>query len=112
VVKVGLLFCIVVSAAQLAVCQVSGTISGRVDDATGAAITEASITVKNLETGATRVVSSDGTGNFKVFSLPVGTYEVKAEKAGFQSLVRTPIQVAVAQEAVVHLKLEVGTITQ
>ena len=44
--------------------QATATISGRAMDASGAAIPGASITVKDLETGATRVVSADESGSY------------------------------------------------
>ena len=92
--------------------QVTATVSGKVEDASGAAVGGATVTVKNLETGATRTVTTDETGNYRVLSLPVGSQEVRAEKAGFNSAVRTGINLAVVQEAVVNLRLEVGSVTQ
>ena len=102
----------------LAVCvapafpQVTAAISGQVEDATGAAVGDAAVTVKNLETGATRVVITDTTGNFRIISLPLGPQEVKAEKIGFKSAVRTGIRLDVDQEAVVNLRLDVGEIAE
>src|SRR6266699_1407670 len=92
--------------------QVNATISGRVEDATGAAVGGATVTVKSLETGATRAVTTDETGDFRVLSLPVGLQEVRAEKAGFKSTVRTGINLAVWQEAGVNVRLDVGELTQ
>ena len=92
--------------------QVSAEISGRVDDATGSAVGGVSVTVKSVETGATRTVVTDADGNFRVLSLAVGQQELKAEKAGFKSVVRTGINLAVGQEAVVNLQLEVGELLQ
>ncbi|PYR99825.1 MAG: hypothetical protein DMG12_19635 [Acidobacteria bacterium] len=68
--------------------------------------------MKSLETGATRAVTTDETGDFRVLSLPVGLQEVRAEKAGFKSTVRTGINLAVGQEAVVNVRLDVGELTQ
>ena len=92
--------------------QVSAEISGRVEDATGSAVGGVTVTVKSVETGATRSVVSDADGNFHVLSLPVGQQELKAEKTGFKSVVRTGINLAVGQEAVVNLQLEVGDLVQ
>ena len=92
--------------------QVSAEISGRVEDATGSAVGGVTVTVKSLETGATRSVVTDSDGNFHVLSLPVGQQELKAEKTGFKSVVRTGINLAVGQEAVVDLQLEVGELVQ
>src|SRR5579871_1711863 len=98
--------------ANLAFAQVTGSISGRVEDASGASVGGAIVTVRNLETGATRTVTTDETGGFRALSLPVGLQEVRAEKPGFQAAVRTGINLVVGQEAVVNLKLEVGELTQ
>ena len=92
--------------------QVTATISGRVEDATGAAVGGATVTVTSPDTGAVRTVTTDETGNFRVPSLPVGSQEVRAEKPGFQSAVRTGINLVVGQEAIVVLKLDVGQVSQ
>jgi hypothetical protein len=92
--------------------QVTAAISGRVEDATGAALNGAVVTVKSLETGATRTAATDETGNYRILSLPVGLQEVRVEKPGFRAAVRTGINLAVAQEAVVNLKMDVGQIAQ
>ena len=92
--------------------QVSGSITGRVEDATGAVVSGAKVTVKSVETGATRVVTTDAAGNFDVPSLPIGQQELRAEKTGFKAGVRTGIDLAVGQDAVVNLRLEVGELSQ
>jgi hypothetical protein len=91
-----------------AIAQVTAAISGRVEDASGAAVSGAAITIKNLETGATRTAVTGRNGDFRILALPLGQQEVKAEKTGFKSAVRTGVSLEVGQEAVVTLKLEVG----
>src|SRR5208282_3644197 len=71
--------------------QASAGIDGKVEDASGAPISGATVTVKNLETGATRVVTTDDAGAFRALSLPLGAQEVKAQKNGFKSAIRTGI---------------------
>src|SRR5215475_14334574 len=92
--------------------QVNATISGRIEDQTGAAVGGATVTVKSLETGATRIVTTDETGNYRVLSLPVGPQEVRAEKSGFRAAVRTGVNLVVGQEGVVDLKLDIGQVAQ
>jgi hypothetical protein len=70
------------------------------------------VTVENLETGAARSALSDDSGNFRTLSLPVGPYQVKAEKAGFKTQVRKGVELAVGQEAVVNLQLALGDVSQ
>src|SRR6266853_6977224 len=69
--------------------QVTASMSGKVEDASNAGIHGATVTVKNLETGAMRTVSTDDAGNFRVLSLPLGPQEVRVEKVGFKTAVRT-----------------------
>jgi len=97
---------------QFAASQVTAAISGKVEDASGAAMKGVAVTVKSLETGATRSVVSDESGAFHAMSLPIGRYEVKAEKAGFKTQVRSGINLVIGQEAVVNLRLDVGDLAQ
>jgi Carboxypeptidase regulatory-like domain len=88
--------------------QVTAAISGVVEDASGAAVSGAAITVKSLETGAVRTTATDGSGRYSVLSLPLGPQEVKAEKPGFQAVDRTGITLRVGQNARVNFQLPVG----
>src|SRR5712692_1038961 len=90
----------------------AAAITGTVKDTSGAAVPGAMVTVKHLETGLTRTVEVEATGNYSVSSLPVGEYELTAEKMGFQREVRRGIKLVVAQEAVVDLTLQVGSMVQ
>jgi hypothetical protein len=94
----------------IARAQVAASIVGTVTDQTGAVVKDAKITVKNLETGAIREVTTDDEGYYRALSLPLGSQDVKAEKTGFQAATRH-IQLAVGQDAVVNLTLYVsGTV--
>ncbi len=92
--------------------QVGGAISGRVEDATGAGVGDAAVTVKSLETGATRTVQTTAEGYFRVLALPLGEQEVRVEKVSFKPVVRSGIKLAVGQEAVVNVSLDLGPLTQ
>ncbi len=92
--------------------QSTAAISGRVGDATGATISGVTVTVTNQETGAARTVVTDAAGNYEVPALPVGPQEIRASKAGFKSEIRSGVRLAVGQEAVVNLTLEVGERTE
>lgn len=65
--------------------QVSGAISGTATDSSGAVLPGVNVIVRNLETGMIRAGVSDGTGRYSVLSLPVGRYEIRAQKAGFRA---------------------------
>jgi len=98
---------------QLVLAQVTtGTISGTVQDASGAAIPGTEIAIRNLDTGAARTITSDPDGRYAATDLPVGNYEIQAQHAGFQTEVRSGITLTVGRQATVNLGLKVGQISE
>lgn len=65
---------------------VTGTLVGSVQDATGAVISGAKITVTRTDTNAVFTTVTDAQGSFTLSDLPVGNYGVKIESQGFSSL--------------------------
>lgn len=61
-----------------------GAILGVVTDQTGAAVPAAEVRVQHLETGLTRSVITDGSGNFEILALPIGFYSVSVSQTGFK----------------------------
>src|SRR5271157_6040961 len=92
--------------------QVSATLSGTVKDQSDAVVSSAAVTVKNLETGATRATTTGDMGQYRVFSLPIGEYEIRVAKAGFAEQIRTGIRLVVGQDASVDVTLHVGPVSQ
>ena len=90
----------------------TASIVGRIEDASGASVGAAAIKVRNLETGAARAVTSDEAGNYRLLSLPIGPQELTVEKTGFRTIKQTGIHLAVGQQAVINLKLELGEFVQ
>jgi hypothetical protein len=88
--------------------ETTATIAGQVQDASGAGIAGAKITAKNVQTGLERSVLSGEGANYTLSLLPIGTYEVIAEKVGFKKLVETGIVLQVDEHARVDFKLQVG----
>src|SRR5205823_12579831 len=86
----------------------TATIVGVVKDTSGALIPGVSITVKHTETGQTRAAISSETGDYNVPLLPIGAYEITTAMPGFKQQVRSGINLAVGQQAVINLTLEVG----
>src|SRR5437879_12601035 len=70
----------------------TGTISGVAQDSSGAVIPGVSVTVKNLDTGITRTVTTDEGGRYTVPDLTLGNYEVQAQLPGLQKEVRSGIR--------------------
>ncbi len=96
------------AAAQgLAFGQVSASISGRVLDQSGASIPGVDVTVKSLETGAVRKAVTNDSGDYRIPSLPLGPQEIRFEHPPFRPEVRSGVELAVGQEAVVNMTLQV-----
>ncbi len=68
-----------------AIAQVTAAISGKVEDPAGGRCCGVAVTVKNLETGAARSVTTDESGDFRPSRSPIGPYQVRAEKTGFKA---------------------------
>jgi Carboxypeptidase regulatory-like domain len=89
---------------------VGAALSGTVRDATGTALSGASVTVKQLETGASRQLVTGADGRYAPASVPVGNYTVTASHDGFAAQERTAISLVVAQGLVVNLQLSVDSV--
>lgn len=90
----------------------SASIVGDVTDASGAAIVEARVLVKNIGTGITREVATDSSGAYRIQPLNPGTYEVTLSKTGFQTQVAQNVVLEVAQIAKLDFKMNVGALTE
>ena len=90
---------------------INGQIEGVVTDSTGAAIPNAAITIRNIETGAERSVTSDESGIYRAPLLPLGTYRVTVSTPNFKRLIREGITLTTGQVATVNLTLEAGDVS-
>ena len=86
----------------------SGTITGTVRDTTGGVLPGARITARHPHTGLQRFTTSDGQGRYALPGLVVGSWDVRAELAGFRPADERGIVLTVAQTSVVDLQLEPG----
>jgi hypothetical protein len=86
-----------------------GTMLGTVSDASGAVVAKAQVTIKNIATGVTRVVPTDGSGSYSVPNLLPGTYSIAVSAAGFATEVQTGIDVTVGSQMLINVKLKPGT---
>ena len=90
----------------------TGSLSGRVTDPSDALVTEAAVTIRNVETGLIKKTASNGNGAFEFTSLPVGQYTLEAEHAGFKTARLNNIVIAVANRISLTVVLTVGETTQ
>src|SRR5450631_1315347 len=98
--------------AASAFAQDRGTVRGVVTDSSGATVPEATVTVKNVNTGLTQSVKTSADGVYNVLYLPAGDYTVTTEKAGFRKAETSGVGVHVATVSNVDVTLVVGTVDQ
>ena len=108
-----LLFALFLGGAFAAHAQiVGGTISGLVKDSTGASLAGATVTVRQIETGASRVLTTNGDGRFYAPSVPVGDYEVSVVHDGFNTGRQSGISLAIGQSLQLNFVLGVEKVQQ
>ncbi len=100
-------------ASEFAVAQdIFGRIVGTVTDSSGSAVPNTTVTITDEATRLSRVVTSEKNGYFVADELPVGTYTVVAEKAGFKKFTERGNVVNAGGRVTVDLRLEVGAVTE
>lgn len=112
-----LLFCAAPALIALCVSSASaqtfrGTILGTVTDTSGAAILNAKVTARNVDTGVERTTETNGDGSYLIPELPIGNYKVTIAQSGFQSAVTNGVVVDVASERRIDAVLKPGQMNQ
>ncbi len=92
--------------------EVTAGINGQVTDPSGAAVAGVKVTAKDLDRGTTFPTTSDSVGRYNLPRLPIGTYEVRVEDAGFQVAVKSPVVLVLNQVAKIDFQLAVGNVNQ
>src|SRR5436190_5564052 len=113
IMKVGMILAVVVLAANVLVAQTfRGTILGTVTDASGAVVSGAQVTARNVNTGLERTTQTSSDGSYSVPELPIGTYSVTVSQSGFQTSATTGVIVDVAGERRVDVSLKPGQVAE
>jgi hypothetical protein len=89
-----------------------GSIVGTVTDPSTAAIPGVKLEVRNAATRAVYTAETNETGQYSAPNLPAGPYIITFEANGFKKLVRSNLEVRVADTLRVDIRLEVGAVTE
>ncbi len=90
----------------------TASISGRITDASSAAVPNATVTIKNTATSVTQTANTDEQGRYALLDLPIGPYDLTVSKTGFQNLARTGLVLTVGSAPVLDLQMTVGQATE
>src|SRR4051794_12422585 len=91
---------------------VFGTIVGSVTDPSGARVVGATVTILDMDRNVSTVTTTNESGNFRQGFLIVGRYQIKIERPGFRTYVRSNVNVSVDTETTVDIPLELGNTNQ
>src|SRR5262249_24907968 len=92
--------------------RIVGSISGTVQDPTGAVVPKAHVVLKDAKTGITRETTSTDVGTFLFPDLAVGFYEITVIASGFKSETLNNISVSTSQTTEVRISLELGATSE
>ncbi|HXX17184.1 MAG TPA: carboxypeptidase regulatory-like domain-containing protein [Candidatus Eremiobacteraceae bacterium] len=92
--------------------EVTATISGSVTDPSGAAIAGATVTAKSVERGISYTGTTNEAGIYRIPQLPVGNYDLRIEKTGFQTALYPAFTLVLNQVARIDVALKVGQVSQ
>ena len=97
---------------SVALGQNTGTISGTVQDQSGAVVAGANVKAVNPATNFSRETTSATNGFYRFDQLPVGTYTISAEAAGFKKSMTQNVALSVNDALTLDVKLEVGQVSE
>jgi len=91
----------------------AASLSGVVQDPTGAIVPGANVTLHNLATGSNRVSQSNGAGAFIFEAIPSGDYTLVIQRTGFKRLSQPGIHLNAGDElSLPNLKLGLGDVSE
>ncbi|MBI3681026.1 MAG: TonB-dependent receptor [Acidobacteria bacterium] len=105
------MLCLMLLAAGAAGQEFRATVTGRITDSSNAAVPNATVQIKNVETNETTLAVTDSQGDYTAPLLRPGTYTLSVQVAGFKAHTRAGLVLNVGQTAAVNAVLEVGSVT-
>ncbi|HUK92356.1 MAG TPA: carboxypeptidase regulatory-like domain-containing protein, partial [Blastocatellia bacterium] len=107
-----LLLGFILSAATVALGDITGSVSGVVKDSSGALVTGASVVATNTQTGIKTQTRTDDKGFYSLPVLPVGNYLVEVQAQGFKAFKQTGVVVDANAALRIDVTLELGQVTE
>jgi len=98
--------------ASLAFAQATASLNGRVTDESGGVLPGVTVTVTQTDTGFTRAVVTEDTGEWLVPNLPTGPYKLEVALQGFKTYLQTGIVLQVAANPTINVVLGVGNLEE
>jgi len=90
----------------------TGSLTGRVTDPSGLALTGVKVQATNAQTGGVFNATTNDDGLYNLTSLPLGSYRLSLAKDGFEEVDRPGIELHVADIVAINVQMTVGSVTQ
>jgi hypothetical protein len=103
---------LIMASYPLAAQRDTATLEGRVVDATGATVPNASVTVTNTATNFSYHAQSDASGSWIISPVRIGTYQITISAPGFKQTIDGPVTLDVQQRQRVDTTLQLGAISE
>jgi hypothetical protein len=103
---------IVLSFLSVAAFAQTASVTGRITDAGGAIVPDATVTVQSTSSGVTTTAKSNEEGYYSLPALNPGSYDLSVTKTGFTPIKQTGLVLAVQQIARLDFTLQVGALTE
>src|SRR5437660_7425544 len=88
------------------------TIVGTVTDPSGAAVPKAKVTLTNADTGVSKDLTTNDSGQYTAVDIHIGRYTVRVEASGFKTVEKTGLVLQVGDRARADFQLTVGGIAE
>ncbi|HEX5482625.1 MAG TPA: carboxypeptidase regulatory-like domain-containing protein [Terriglobia bacterium] len=110
--KTASLVCVFLGATAFLFGQFRAGVEGTITDTSGAAVPGASVTLENTQTGSAQKTTTNGSGYYNFSFLPPGSYNITANKQGFNAATLSNVAVSAEQVQGVNLTLAPGAVSQ
>jgi outer membrane receptor protein involved in Fe transport len=101
----------IVMAGQVRAQVAGATLSGTVNDPSGATVPNAQVAAKNTATGVTRTANTDSAGFYSIPNLLPGNYEITVTATGFSTVVQSNVELAVGAQQQLNVQMKLGETT-
>ncbi|MGH9660991.1 MAG: carboxypeptidase regulatory-like domain-containing protein, partial [Bryobacteraceae bacterium] len=87
-------------------------LTGVVSDSTGGVLVGAAITATQTARNVAFQAQTGAEGRYLLPRLPIGTYQVKAEKAGFKTFVQSDVNLTTSSDALLNITMQLGNVAE
>src|SRR5437870_13525662 len=88
----------------------TGVIQGTVTDPTAAAVPDAKVDARNLDTNFTRIQDTDAAGRFAFLQMPPGRFTVTASEPGVAAIVQEHVDLTVGQALSLTILMRISSL--